>query len=71
MLLTCSAFVSTKPQNTIQKPATAGVENVPDWVRLVREYVSALRFGVVRITVQDGKVVLIERTDSVRFDRPE
>ena len=49
----------------------AGVTPEPEWLRLVREHVGALRFGVVQITVQDGRVVLIERTDKLRFDKPE
>ena len=64
-------FVSTKPHHAGTTPTTAGVENDPEWLRLVRQHVSALRFGVVQITVQNGNVVLIERTDRLRFDKPE
>ena len=48
----------------------AGTDAEPEWLKLVREHVTALRFGVVQITVQDGRVVLIERTDKLRFDKP-
>ena len=48
----------------------AGADAEPEWLKLVREHVAALRFGVVQITIQDGRVVLIERTDKLRFDKP-
>ena len=63
--------MSPKPSNENQAPLPPGVENDPEWLRLVRQQVSALRFGVVQITVHDGKVVLIERTDRLRFDKSE
>ena len=66
-----SQIVSSKPPNEKPTPRPPGVENDPEWLRLVRQHVSALRFGVVQITVQNGHVVLIERTDRLRFDKPE
>ena len=63
--------MSTTPQNTSQKAVPARTDAEPEWLRLVREHVTALRFGVVQITVQDGRVVLIERTDKLRFDKSE
>ncbi len=30
----------------------------------------SIRFGAVQITVQDGKVVQIDKTEKVRLDRP-
>ena len=37
------------------------------WLDVVAEQVSELRFGVVQITVQDGRVVQIERTEKIRL----
>lgn len=37
------------------------------WLQLVEEQVSELRFGVVQITVHEGRVVQIERTEKVRL----
>ncbi len=43
----------------------------PDWLRVVREQVEHLRFGVVQITVHENHVVQVERTEKVRFDKAE
>jgi hypothetical protein len=63
--------VSSTSQNVIPKEVATAVAAEPAWLEFVREHVGAMRFGVVQITVQDGRVVLIERTDKLRFDKPE
>jgi hypothetical protein len=40
-----------------------------EWLEVVRQHVDSLRFGVVQVTVHDGKVVQIERTERVRLDK--
>lgn len=48
--------------------AAAGVSvAAPDWIALVREKVEGLRFGVVQLTVHDGRVTQIERTEKTRL----
>jgi len=42
---------------------------VPNWVQVVQDQVGAIRFGIIQITVHDGRVVQVERTEKVRFDR--
>ena len=37
------------------------------WLKVVRELLSGLRFGVVQIVVQDAKVVQVEKTEKVRI----
>ncbi|MFM8358966.1 MAG: YezD family protein [Verrucomicrobiota bacterium] len=37
---------------------------------MVAEKVRALRFGVVQITVHEGRVTQVEVTEKTRFDRP-
>jgi hypothetical protein len=37
------------------------------WVAGVKDYVKQLRYGEVRITVHDGKVVQVEKTEKLRF----
>jgi hypothetical protein len=64
-------FVSSTHQSASPKAATTGTGPEPEWLKLVRAHVGELRFGVIQITVQDGRVVLIERTDKLRFDKPE
>jgi hypothetical protein len=44
-------------------------ESNPAWWQLVQRHVGSLRFGVVQIVVHDRRVVQIERTEKVRFDR--
>jgi Uncharacterized small protein len=41
-----------------------------DWLKTVRQYVESLRFGMVQITVHEGRPVQIERTERVRLDKP-
>lgn len=46
----------------------AGIStHAPDWIALVREKVEGLRFGVVQLTVHDGRVTQIERTEKTRL----
>lgn len=42
-----------------------------DWLKIVREHVSSLRFGVVEIVVHDSRVVQIEKTERVRLDKSQ
>ncbi len=41
-----------------------------NWLEVVERQVEALRFGSVQITVHEGRVVQIETSVKVRFDRP-
>ncbi len=46
-------------------------EKSPEWVRLVREKVETLRYGVVQIMVHDYRVTQIERTEKTRIESRE
>ncbi|HWA84683.1 MAG TPA: YezD family protein [Opitutus sp.] len=48
-------------------PADSAALQSPDWLALVREKVETLRFGVVLLTVHDGRVTQIERTEKTRL----
>jgi hypothetical protein len=39
------------------------------WVEIVEREVRALKFGAVQITIHDGRVVQIETSSKIRFDR--
>lgn len=41
-----------------------------EWLEIVREKVASLRYGVVQITVHEGRVTQIERTERTRLDPP-
>ena len=43
-------------------------EKSPEWVRLVREKVETLHYGVVQIVVHDSRVTQIERTEKTRIE---
>lgn len=43
----------------------------PDWIRVVREKVEGLSYGVVQLVVHDGRVTQIERTEKLRLTQPE
>ena len=38
------------------------------WREIVEQYVSSLKFGMVRITVHDSRVTQIEKTEKTRLD---
>jgi hypothetical protein len=42
-----------------------------NWMEVVRDQVSSLRFGVVQIVVHNSQVVQVEKTERIRFDRME
>ena len=39
------------------------------WLEVVRRSVESLRFGTVEIIVHDGRVIQIETTEKLRFDK--
>ncbi len=45
------------------------VQNESRWLEVVERQVSALKYGYVHITVHDGRIVQIETTARVRFDK--
>ena len=51
--------------------ATNAAGKEPAWVRVVRDKIESLRFGVVQIVVHESRVVQIESTEKLRFDKPE
>jgi hypothetical protein len=42
----------------------------PEWLRIVQQQVTSLRFGVVQIVIHDSHVKQIEKTERVRLDKP-
>lgn len=40
------------------------------WLEVVRKQAAALKFGSVSITVHEGRVVQIETSAKLRFDKP-
>ena len=55
-------------ENTDRSEAVLRQDN---WLEAVRSQVGSLRFGVVQIVVHDARVVQIEKTEKIRFDKSE
>ena len=41
------------------------------WARRIQEIVEGMRYGTIQITVHDGRIVQIERTEKFRHDRTD
>ena len=52
---------NTSERSTLDGPTKA------DWLEIVRNNVSNLRFGSVQITVHDGRVTQVESIEKTRF----
>ena len=52
----------------MEKDAKHEAEKNREWLELVRQAVTSLRYGVVHITVHDGRVTQIEKTEKRRLD---
>jgi hypothetical protein len=40
------------------------------WLGIVQKQVSSLRYGEVQIIIHDGRVVQLQTTERLRFDKP-
>lgn len=58
-------------KTTEQVKVTAESRPIESWEETVRTQVGSLRFGVVQIVVHDARVVQIERTEKIRFEKSE
>jgi len=59
-----------RPMKTPKSPDSPAVPEGPDpteWLEIVRDQVSKLRYGSVQITVHDGRVTQVESTERTRF----
>ena len=56
--------------SAIQIKPASDVGEKSDWLEIVRQQVSSLRYGVVQIIVHDSEVTQIEKTERVRLDKP-
>jgi len=58
---------SAVPASAQENPAPAGGKA---WLSVVEEKVRQLRFGVVQLTIHEGKVVQIDSTERTRLENP-
>lgn len=60
------------PAPTADRPSPEASITTPqynNWIKLVEQHVAGLRFGSVEITVHEGRVVQIEVSTKVRFEK--
>lgn len=51
--------------------ADPGIESLDDRiVKVIEESISGLKYGAVQISVQNGQLVQVERTERRRFETP-
>lgn len=55
--------------SSTQQKRVAGTEPL-NWLEVAMRQVESLQFGIVEIVVHDRRVVQIERTEKIRFDKP-
>ena len=55
--------------NAVQTKSIVLAER-PEWLQVVQQQVTSLRFGVVQIVIHDSQVKQIEKTERVRLDKP-
>jgi hypothetical protein len=55
--------------SVVQTKSIVSVER-PEWLQVVQQQVTSLRFGVVQIVIHDSQVKQIEKTERVRLDKP-
>lgn len=55
----------------VAEPTPALREGENDWLEIVQRQVRALKFGSVQITIHEGRVVQVETSVKVRFDKPQ
>lgn len=53
---------------SVPPEALSAAPSSTDWLESVRRHVAGLRYGVVQVTVHDGRVVQVERTERFRFE---
>ena len=41
-----------------------------NWIKVIQEKLSGLRYGQILLTVHDGRIVQIERTEKTRLETP-
>lgn len=51
------------------KEASGTTTQPGSWLSVVKHQVETLRFGAVTVTVHEGRVVQVETSSKVRFDR--
>jgi len=54
-------------KNPIRAASDASAEKTTLSLTAIQEAISSIRFGVVQIIIQDGKVIQIDKTEKIRL----
>lgn len=57
--------MSDKPRPAAGVPGANGAQSLP--IEAIQEAVKSVRYGVVQLIIQDGKVVQIDKTEKIRL----
>jgi hypothetical protein len=52
---------------TVERIDRTDITNLPEHLRIVAEALGRLRYGVVQLTVHDGKLMQVDVTERRRF----
>ena len=52
-------------------PYAENQQSEPAWLAVLKSEIESLKFGTVQVVVHEARVVQIEKTEKVRFDKPE
>ncbi len=62
--------MSSLPQShTLSKEAGTTTHQPGSWLNVVKQQVDSLKFGAVTISIHEGRVVQVETSTKIRFDR--
>lgn len=54
--------------SSTEKPSQQILSTLPDWMRLTARHVSETDYGQVVLTIHQGEVVEIQKTERTRFN---
>ena len=62
--------MTSLPQSyTVSKEASSATPQPGSWLNVVKQQVDSLKFGAVTITIHEGRVVQVETSSKIRFER--
>ena len=57
--------MSEKTRPAVALPGASGSQSLP--IEAIQDAVKSVRYGVVQLIIQDGKVVQIDKTEKIRL----
>jgi len=63
--------MNTARQSTPQVPSAPLPATLPDWMTLTSRYVQELQYGQVVLTIHQGNVIEVQKTERTRLNQPK